>query len=61
MTNIINPYEPLPNEMEESLHESGFTSADVQEVLADVRAALGMSGLTPVVPAKPQTPQMEIS
>jgi hypothetical protein len=47
--------------MRESLHESGFSSEDVQEVLADIRAALAMSGQTPVVPAKSNTPSIDIS
>ena len=61
MTHIIDPNEPLPADMRESLHESGFSSEDVQEVLADIRAALGMAGQTPVVPAKSKTPSFDIS
>jgi hypothetical protein len=60
MTHIIDPHEPLPNEMRESLHDSGFSSEDVQEVLADIRAALAMTGQTPVVPAKSKTPSIDI-
>jgi hypothetical protein len=61
MTHIIDPHEPLPNDMRESLHESGFSSEDVQEVLADIRAALAMSGQTPVVPAKSKPHSIDIS
>lgn len=39
MTNIINALEPLPADVTESLHGSGFTSADVQEILKDIREA----------------------
>ena len=60
MTHIIDPHEPLPNEMRESLHDSGFSSEDVQAVLADIRAALAMTGQTPVVPAKSKTPSIDI-
>lgn len=61
MTHIIDPNEPLPDDMRESLHESGFTSEDVQEVLADIRAALAITGQIPVVPAKAKTPSFDIS
>jgi hypothetical protein len=61
MTHIIDPNEPLPDDMRESLHESGFTSADVQEVLADIRAALAVTGQTPVFPAKGKNPSIDIS
>ena len=41
MTTIINPAGGLPDALTELLHASGYTSADVQEVLADIRDAQG--------------------
>jgi uncharacterized protein YhbP (UPF0306 family) len=41
MTNIINPNEPIPDELSQALSDSGFTSEDVQAVLSDIREANG--------------------
>jgi len=41
MTTIINPNEAIPDELSQSLSDSGFTSEDVQAVLSDIREANG--------------------
>jgi hypothetical protein len=41
MTTIINPNEAIPDELSQSLSDSGFTSEDVQAVLNDIREANG--------------------
>ena len=41
MTNLIDPNAPVPDELHQALNESGFTTADVQEILLDIREAQG--------------------
>ena len=60
MTTLLDPYKPIPDELNESLRDSGFTSKDVQEVLADVRAALALTGQTPAA-IKPTQPKPDIT
>ena len=39
MNAIMDPTQPIPDEVQESLQSSGFTSDDVQQILKDVREA----------------------
>ena len=39
MNAILDPTQPIPDEVQESLQSSGFTSDDVQQILSDVREA----------------------
>jgi hypothetical protein len=39
MTNLIDPNAALPDELQEAYTDSGFTSKDVQEILAQIREA----------------------
>jgi len=41
MTNLIEPNAALPDELQEAYTDSGFTSKDVQEILAQIREAQG--------------------
>jgi len=62
MTTIINPAGGLPDALTELLHASGYTSADVQEVLADIREAQGhVSAASKTVEINtPTMPTMEV-
>ena len=62
MTTIINPAGGLPDALVELLNASGYTSADVQEVLQDIREAQGhvSAGSKTVENVNPSTPTMDI-
>ena len=63
MTNLIDPNAPVPDELHQALNESGFTTADVQEILQDIREAQGhLSAPKPMaVKTAQQKPQIGIS
>jgi hypothetical protein len=53
MTTIINPAESAPDGLQADLQDSGFTSADVQEILSDIREAQGHLKTTKITRAIP--------
>lgn len=59
MTTILDPNEPVPSELDESLRESGLSSKDVQEVLADIRAAYAATVPLPAITKQP-TPTIDL-
>jgi len=59
MTTLINANEPIPTEVQGTLDEAGFTSAEVQQILQDIRAAQGHLATKPVV--KTIQPQPDFS
>src|ERR1017187_5417608 len=53
MTTIVNPAESAPDALQADLQDSGFTSADVQEILSDIREAQGHLKTTKITRAIP--------
>ena len=63
MTTLIDPNATLPDELQAAFKESGFTSADVQAILKDIREAQGYVSRSPaqITQSKQPKPTIGIS
>ncbi|MEI6568569.1 MAG: hypothetical protein WCR20_17950, partial [Verrucomicrobiota bacterium] len=60
MTNLIDPNAALPDELQEAYTDSGFTSKDVQEILAQIREAQGHLSAPKPLAVKTAQPKPQI-